>query len=187
MVLLALMFASGTLISQSGAPPLSQGIVRVCTIYFDKDAQRPARVEDSAQPCLTSAKKALLALPSGKLYLVATADRQKDNEAGHGKARVEQDMSGEDLRYADVAAYRAVNTKDYMVRSLHMNPTRIVPFTTYEDGQWVEIYLVKEGVSFKSSYPKEIAPILSRPCTVAPCATGVEEFLIAQPRDRIAK
>lgn len=187
MVLLAFLFACGALIGQSAAPPLPQGIVKVCTIYFDKDAQRPARVEDSAQPCLISAKKAMLALSSSKLYLVATADRQRDNEAGHGKARVEQDMSGEDLRYADVAAYRAVNTKDYMVRWLHMNPTRIVPFTTYEDGQWVEIYLVKEGDSFKAAYPKEIAPILSRPCTVAPCATGVEEFLIAQPRDRIAK
>lgn len=154
-------------------------------LHFDQDARRPARVEDGAKACLESARRALLAAPASKLFLVATADRQKDNEAGHGEARIGQDMSGEDLRYADVAAYRAVNTKDYLVRWLQVDPKRIVPFTTYEDGQWLSVYLVKNDVSFKSGYGKEIAPILSRPCTVAPCAKGVEEFLVAQPRVRI--
>jgi hypothetical protein len=84
-----------------------------------------------------------------------------------------------------VAAYRAVNTKAYLVRWMQTDPKLIVPLTTYEDGQWLEIYLVKDGVSFKSGYSKETAPIMSKPCTVAPCASGVEEFLVAQERERI--
>ena len=166
---------------------LPPGVTRVCTIYFDKDARRPARVEDSAQSCLLNARQALLAAKTSKLYLVGTADRNKDNEAGHGKARIEQDMSGEDLRYADVAAYRALNTKAYLVRWLQADPKAVVPLTIYDDGQWVELYLVEKGVLFESAYGKETAPIMSRPCTVAPCAKGVEEFLIAQQRERIAK
>lgn len=169
------------------AQTLPAGINKLCTIYFNKDARRPARVEDAAKPCLLQATRALAAAPGSKLYLVGTADRQKDNEAGHGKARTEQDMTGEDLRYADVAAYRAVNTKAYLVRWLQANPKLVVPLTSYQDGQWVEFYLVKDGVSFKAGYGKATAPIMSRPCTVPPCAVGVEEFLVAQQRERIPK
>ena len=158
---------------------------RICAISFDKDAKRPARVEDQALPCLLHAKRVLAEQPGSLLYFVATADRLKDNEAGHGEERVDQDMSGEDLRYADVAAYRAVNAKAYMVRWMHINPRQVVPLTSYEDGQWLEIDIAAKSVAFKSAYPRLTAPILSRPCTVSPCATSDEEFLIAQQRSRI--
>ena len=118
---------------------------------------------------------------------MGTADRVRDNQVEHGKERVAQDMSGEDLRYADVAAYRALNTKAYLVRWMHADPRRVVPLTIYDDGQSVEVYLVEDGVSFRDVFGKEIAPILSRPCTVAPCAKGVEEFLLAQERNRIVR
>ena len=146
----------------------------------------PARVEDSAAPCLMQAKQALAADPSRSLYLVAAADKVKDNVAGHGRTRTGQDMSGEDLRYADVAAYRAINTKAYLVRWLGVDPARIIPLTSYEDGQWLELYLIKKGIVFKAVYGKATAPILVRPCTVAPCPHGPEEFLVAQPREKIS-
>jgi hypothetical protein len=160
-------------------------MTRICVISFDKDIRRPARVEDSAAACLLQAKQVLAAHADASLYLVGTADKIKDNVASHGHERAEQDMSGEDLRYADVAAYRAINTKAYLVTWLSVDPTRIVPVTTYEDGQWVALYLVTKNTSFKTTYSKETAPILSRPCTVKPCATGPEEFLLAQPREPI--
>ena len=158
---------------------------RICSIAFDQDAKRPARVENQALPCLRKGERALAQQPDSLLYLVATADRTKDNEHGHGKERVEQDMSGEDLRYADVAAYRAVNTKAYMVQWMHLKAGQIVPLTTYEDGQWLEIDIAPPHLDFKAAYPKPIAPILVRPCTVKPCPSGDEEFLIAQPRQAI--
>lgn len=164
----------------------SQGFTRVCVISFDKDRRHPARVEDSAAACLFEAKQMLAVHADASLYLVGSADKMKDNVVSHGRERTEQDMTGEDLRYADVAAYRAINTKAYLVRWLSMDAARIVPVTTYEDGQWVALCLVANDTSFKKAYSKETAPILSRPCTVKPCATGPEEFLLAQPRERIA-
>lgn len=158
---------------------------KVCTIFFDKDAKQPARVEDQALACLVRSQQALAGQHGAVLYFVATADRVKDNEAGHGKERVEQDMSGEDLRYADVAAYRAVNTKAYMVRWMHVDPKQIVPLTSYEDGQWLEIDIASRNTAFKSAYPRPTAPILARPCTVQPCASPGEEFLIPQQRSKI--
>jgi hypothetical protein len=174
--------------SSFGQPDVSrpsQGMTRVCVISFGKDPSRPARVEDSAAACLLQAKQMLAAHADASLYLVGAADKIKDNAASHGHQRAEQDMTGEDLRYADVAAYRAINTKAYLATWLSVNPTRIVPVTTYEDGQWVALYLVTKNTCFKRTYSKETAPILSRPCTVKPCATGPEEFLLAQPRERI--
>ncbi len=173
----------------SGQPDVSrpsQGMTRVCIISFDKDTRHPARVEDSALACLLQARQMLATHVDASLYLVGTADKVKDNVVSNGHERTEQDMTGEDLRYADVAAYRAINAKAYLVTWLSMNPARIVPVTTYEDGQWVALYLVTKNTSFKKTYSKETAPILSRPCTVKPCATGPEEFLLAQPRERIA-
>lgn len=178
----------GQAICWGQAPPAPmQGINKVCTIYFGKDVQRPARIQDSARECLTHAISLLHDEPATQLYLVATADSEKDNRAGNGTSRTEQDMTGEDLRYADVAAYRAVNIKAYMVRWLHASPKSIVPMTLYETGQWVEIYDVKKGIDFKSSFGKKTAPIIERPCTTGPCAARFEEFLVAQQRGRIPK
>ncbi len=163
----------------------AQGVTRICVLSFEKDAQRPARVENSAAACLTRARAMLAAETRSKLYLVGAADKIKDNKPEHGRIRTEQDMSGEDLRYADVAAYRAVNTKAYLVRWLNVDPTRVIPVTSYEDGQQVEVFLVKQGTCFERFYGKETAPILAHPCTVTLCSQGQEEFLIAQQRDRI--
>jgi hypothetical protein len=183
---LLLFVAVAVLLAGEGvAAVASPGVASLCTILFDQDAHRPARLEDSAAACVLHASQSLRAHPHHTLYLVGTADRVKDNQPGHGRARAEQDMSGEDLRYADVAAYRALNTKAYMVRWLHADPTRIVPLTTYEDGQWVAVYEVANDVPFKKIYGKETAPILARPCTVKPCATGPEEFLLPQEREPI--
>ena len=186
MALLLSFLAAGSLLcfAQSAS---GTDYTRICRISFDKDKRRPARVEDDALPCLLQAARALTAAGGARLYFVATADRTRDNDVAHGEEREEQDMTGEDLRYADVAAYRAVNTKAYMVQWLRADPKRIIPLTTYEDGQWLDIYLVPDAVNFKRSYAKATAPILSRPCTVAPCATGNEEFLLAQPRGQISK
>ena len=177
--------ATGGGVAQGNAPVRSTRYTEVCTLLFDRDAKRPTRVQDDASACLAQAGRALKSSPRDRLVLVATADRNKDDESGHGTARVEQDMNGEDVRYADVAAYRAVNTKAYLVRYLHVDARRIVPLTTYEDGQWLRLYLVPNDVDFKSAYGKATAPILMRPCTVAPCARGAEEYLLAQPRGPI--
>lgn len=178
-------FAQLSCASQAATSGQPQGITRICVIDFGNDLRRPARLEDTAQACLTRAVQLLTAEPEAQLYLVATADSRKDNTAGNGADRTEQDMTGEDLRYADVAAYRAINTKAYMVRWLHVNPKLLVPLTAYENGQWLELNIVKKGIDFKSVYSRKTAPILERPCTTEPCASHYEEFLVAQQRGRI--
>ncbi len=50
--------------------------------------------------------------------------------------------------------HRAVNTKTYLVSWPEANSKLVEPLTTCTDGQRVELYLVREGVSFESGLPK---------------------------------
>jgi hypothetical protein len=52
-----------------------------CSIAFDKDALRPALVENSALPCLKEAAKRLKGRPCRKLVLVGVKDPANDHKA----------------------------------------------------------------------------------------------------------
>ena len=47
--------------SPAQTAPLPAGVERICAIQFDRDVKRPARVEDSALPCLEAAVKRMRA------------------------------------------------------------------------------------------------------------------------------
>ena len=61
--------------------PLPAGVEKLCVIQFDRDQKRPARVEDSALPCLELAVKRMTADATVKLVLVGVKDPSKDHEA----------------------------------------------------------------------------------------------------------
>jgi hypothetical protein len=165
---------------------LPAGVEKLCSIQFDKDALRPARVEDSALPCLDEVAKILKARPDRKLVLVGVSDPVKDHEEkDNGMERESEDKTGLDIRYEDTSAYRAVNTKAYLTKFYGIDPERILP-TTNENrhGQDVAFYLVPGDADFLHNY-LNTTRTNENPCTVKPCYDRREESDTPQPREKI--
>jgi hypothetical protein len=168
------------------APPA--GVEEVCSIAFDKDPLRPARVENSALPCLQQAAQRLTASPDRKLVLVGVKDPSKDHEAAeNGSDREEEDATGFDVRLEDLSAYRAVNAKWYLVHYLNADATRILP-TTDESyfAQTVTFYLVPASADFNHNF-LGTTKTNEKPCTITPCYSPDEETLTAQRRPPIVE
>jgi hypothetical protein len=156
----------------------------LCSISFAADSKYPARVEDSAAACLERAAKALRASGGGRLVIVGMADQKADHVDGNGTARMDEDTTGEDLRFWDLPSYRAINTKAYLVRWMHLPAARIVPVTSLEPTQAAKIYLLPASVEWKAAFPKAVG-IFEYPCTNKPCARPEEEKMTAQQREMI--
>ncbi len=166
--------------------PLPEGVEKLCVIQFDRDQKRPARVEDGALPCLELAVKRMTADATVELVLVGVKDPSKDREASeNGRMRETEDTTGYDIRLEDLAAYRSLNAKGYLVRWYRIDPARILPTTDESDfGQTVTFYLVPGDADFNHNY-LGTTKTNERPCTVKPCYPADEESLAAQPRSRI--
>lgn len=165
---------------------LPVGIEKLCSIQFNKDEKRPARIEDSALPCLDKAATVLKQRSDRKLVLVGVSDPIKDHEERDaGEEREGEDMTGLDIRYEDTSAYRVVNTKDYLTRYYNISPSRILP-TTNENrhGQDVTFYLVPGDANFLHNY-LNTTRTNEKICTVKPCYDKREESDSPQPRERI--
>jgi len=99
--------------------------------------------------------------------------------------RETEDTTGYDIRLEDLAAYRSLNTKGYLVRWYPIDPARIFPTTDESHfGQTVTFYLVPGDADFNHNY-LGTTKTNERPCTVKPCYLADEESLAAQPRNRI--
>jgi hypothetical protein len=181
-----LLFAGPLQHSQAQRLPLAPGVQKVCTIEFTHDEKLPARVEDSALPCLEQAAKTLKENPNVKLVLVGVSHPLYDHsEDDKGMEREGEDMTGADIRYTDVAAYRAVNTKLYLTQWLAADPTRIIPTTDeYSLGRKVIIYTVPGNADFFHNYTKT-TPTNESVCTIKPCPDIREDVLTPQQRPRI--
>jgi hypothetical protein len=165
---------------------LPPGVEKLCSIEFDKDAAYPARVEKSALPCLAEILTTLKNQPAAKVVLVGVSDPVKDHEEkDNGMDRESEDTTGHDIRYEDLAAYRAVNTKAYLVRWHGIDPARIIP-TTNESrrGQEASFYLVPHDANFLHNYLNTTRSN-ELPCTVTPCYDTREESLTAQLQGKL--
>jgi hypothetical protein len=176
--------ATMTALSQAQKPAPPAGVEEICTISFDKDLLRPARVENSALLCLKQATAQLQSHPDRKLVLVGVKDPAKDHEAPNN-GREEEDATGFDTRLEDLSAYRAINIKWYLVHYLHANATRIIPTTdeTYF-AQTVTFYLVPASADYNHNF-LGTTKTNEKPCTITPCYSPDEETLSAQPRPLI--
>jgi hypothetical protein len=168
--------------------PLAAGVEKVCAIDFNLDTKLPARVEDSASPCLEKAAKTLKETPKVKLVLVGISHPLYDHiEEDHGMEREGEDMSGSDIRFSDVASYRAVNTKEYLTQWLNVDPSSVIPTTDeYKLGRQVIIYTVPADADFFHNYTRT-TPINESKCTIKPCPNPDEDVLTPQPQPRIHK
>ena len=119
----------------------------LCSITFEKDKKRPARVDNEAKACLDGIALTLKSKSDATVAIVgsSTAD-EKMPPKGHKKAKVE-----------DLAAQRAVNTKDYLVTEGGIDASRVNVYTGSGDGKKVEDYLVPSGATFDVSGATKIS------------------------------
>ena len=167
-------------------PKPSTGVREICSIAFDKNTVRPARVQNNALPCLDEAADFLKSHPNRKLVLVGVKDPARDHEPAYvDSAREEEDVTGFAVRQEDLSAYRAVNAKWYLVHHLQSDATRILPTTgeTYF-AQSVTFYDVPGSADFNRNF-LNTTKTNETPCTVQPCYPRDEDTLKAQPRSRI--
>ena len=110
----------------------------LCSITFSNDAKRPGRVDNEAKACLDEVALALQKQSDAKAVVVGDSTAaEKTPPKGKKHAKVE-----------DLAAERAVNTKDYLVVEKGIDASRISVATGTADEQKTENYLVPSGATF---------------------------------------
>jgi hypothetical protein len=112
-------------------PPPAPKTKTLCSINFDRDKRRPARVDNEAKACLDDVALNLQQSTDATAVLVGEA--------------------ASDERKADtLAAQRAVNTKAYLVTEKGIDASRISVRTGTQGNKEVENYLVPAGATFDS-------------------------------------
>jgi len=104
----------------------------LCSIHFERDLARPARVDNEAKACLDEIALSMNNNPDAKLALVGNASTEE--KAG-----------------SKLAAERAVNTKAYLVKEKGIDASRISVYTRSQDGKAVSSTLIPAGATLDSS------------------------------------
>jgi outer membrane protein OmpA-like peptidoglycan-associated protein len=110
-------------------PPPAPTTKTLCSINFERDTRRPARVDNEAKACLDDVALNLQQQADATVVVVgeaATTEKRADT----------------------LAAQRAVNTKDYLVKEKGIDASRISVRTGTQGNKEVEDYLVPSGASF---------------------------------------
>ena len=116
----------------------------LCSISFTTDKKRPTRVDNEAKACLDEVALDLQrqtdawAVVVGESTARERADAEKAAHRKHGKEP------------ENMAAQRAVNTKQYLVAEKGIDASRITVATGSGDDQKVENYLVPSGAKFSA-------------------------------------
>jgi outer membrane protein OmpA-like peptidoglycan-associated protein len=132
--------SSTTTVSIEAPPAPAPKTQTLCTIQFDHDKRRPARVDNDAKGCLDDV--ALNAQRASDATLVVVGNTAPETApAGKGRRRHEAPP-------ADLASQRAVNTKDYLVKEKGIDASRISVRTGTTGTNEVDNYLVPAGATF---------------------------------------
>jgi len=119
----------------------------LAAIRFDKDKKRLARVDNEAKAVLDEIALDLGKQSDAKLVVVGDASTEElaridKQQKAHKHAKADAE-TGENL-----AAERAVNTKQYLVADKGIDPNRITVATGKADDHKAENYLVPFGANF---------------------------------------
>jgi hypothetical protein len=108
----------------------------LCSVSFERDATRPARVDNEAKACLDDVVLSLQRSSDAKLALVGNEDakEQKVDALKHNKKPT-------------VAAARSVNIKQYLVNEKAIDPSRILVYTGTDNGRTVTTTLIPLGAT----------------------------------------
>jgi outer membrane protein OmpA-like peptidoglycan-associated protein len=136
-------------------PPPQPKTQTLCSINFDRDKRRPGRVDNEAKACLDD--------------VALNLQRQSDATV----VVVGDSATGEKMG-PKLAAQRAVNTKDYLVKEKGIDASRVQVRTGSEAGKQVQNYLVPSGANFDTDVQgtTQVNEDSVRPQTRAAHATG---------------
>jgi hypothetical protein len=130
-------------VSVNAPPPAPAKTQKLCTITFDHDKKRPARVDNDAKGCLDDV--ALNAQRSTDASLVVVGNAAPEPTPTKGKRHPKQEPN--------LAAQRAVNTKAYLVTEKGIDASRISVRTDSTGTNEVDNYLVPAGANFDNDVP----------------------------------
>lgn len=129
-------------------PPPAPTTSSLCSVNFERDKRRPTRVDNEAKACLDDVALKLQQSSDAKLALVGNA-------------------ASTEKRGSTLAAQRAENTKDYLVKDKGIDASRISVYTGTQDGRTVTTTLIPAGATMDTTG-----------------ATPVDESALAHPRHR---
>jgi outer membrane protein OmpA-like peptidoglycan-associated protein len=113
-------------------PPPAPTTSALCSASFERDKKRPARVDNEAKACLDDVALKLQSASDAKLAVVGATD-------------------GVEKKGADLAAERAVNTKDYLVTEKGIDASRVTVYTGPTSGKTVTTTLVPAGATLDTT------------------------------------
>jgi outer membrane protein OmpA-like peptidoglycan-associated protein len=121
-------------------PPPAPTTSSLCSINFERDMKRPARVDNEAKACLDDISLNLQRSSDAKLAVVGNADAKEKEVKKGRKAKVK-----------NLAAERAVNTKDYLVTEKGIDGSRVSVYTGSQDAKTVTTTLIPAGATLDSA------------------------------------
>src|SRR5271156_2937054 len=133
--------ATTTVTINAPAPVVTPTTQKLCTITFDHDPKRPARVDNDAKGCLDDVALNAQRSSDATVVVVGNAAPQAPPKGKHAKAM------------PDLAAQRAVNTKAYLVTEKGIDASRISVRTGTTGTNEVDNYLVPAGANFDTDNP----------------------------------
>jgi hypothetical protein len=132
--------ATTTVTVNAPPPPPAPETSALCSVSFDRDTKRPARVDNEAKACLDDIALKLQSASDAKLAVVG--DSTTDEKAPPKKGRKPT---------VDPAAARAVNTKDYLVTEKGIDASRISVYTGTDDAKTVTTTLIPAGATLSTT------------------------------------
>ncbi len=136
--------ATTTVDVEAPPPPPAPKSQTLCSIQFDKDKRRPARVDNEAKACLDDVALNAQQKADASVVVVGNA---APAPAPKGRHHAKMPTA------ADLAAQRAVNTKAYLVTEKGIDASRIQVRTGTNGQNEVEDYLVPAGANFDNDVP----------------------------------
>ena len=136
-----------TTVTVSAPPAPAPKTSTLCSITFDRDKRRPARVDNEAKACLDDVTLNAQRSADASLVLVGNAAQSQAAPMGKGKHKMAM------MDPAKLAAQRAVNTKDYLVKEKGIDASRISVRTGTKGTNEVDNYLVPAGANFDTDNP----------------------------------
>jgi outer membrane protein OmpA-like peptidoglycan-associated protein len=140
--------ATTTVTVNAPPPPPAPTTSALCSVSFERDAKRPARVDNEGKACLDDVALKLQSASDAKLAVVGDADSAEK-------------------KGPELAAERAVNTKDYLVTEKGIDASRISVYTGSDNGKTVTTTLIPSGATLSTSglTPVDESAVKAKPRT----------------------